>query len=121
METKSLIVGSRIQKQLENLAQQQQISIEDLLSFSVTPVFTNSIDLKLLEVHEGSIITQGLTLADYWKPEKIVFRTKHNRRKVKVTDALITPELAIFYVDKDTRKWPHTKGCILLCGRQKFY
>ena len=121
METKSFIVGSEIYKQLEKISQQHQISIEDLLSLSVTSVFTNSIDLKLLEVHEGSIITQGLTLADYWKPEQIVFRTKHNRHKVKVTDALITPELAIFYVDKDTRKWPHTKGCTLLCDRQKFY
>ena len=107
METKSLIVNSAIQKQLE-----------DLLSFDI---LTNSTDLNLLEVYEGSIITRGFTLADYWKPAQIVFRTKYNRRKVKVTDALITPELAIFYVDKETRKWPHTKGCTLLCDRQKFY
>ena len=121
METKSFIVGSEILKQLEEISQQYQTSIEDLMSFGVPPIFTNSIDLNLLEVHEGSIITRGLTLADYWKPAQIVFRTKHNRRKVKVTDALITPELAIFYVDKDTRKWPHTKGCTLLCDRQKSY
>ena len=121
METKSFIVGSEIYKQLEKISQQHQISIEDLLSFDVTPVYTNSIDLKLFEVHKGSIITQGFTLTDYWKPAQIIFRTKHNRHKVKVTDALITPELAIFYVDKDTRKWPHTKGCTLLCDRQKSY
>lgn len=124
MKTKSFIVGSVIREQLEEIAlqlfQQQQISIEDLLSISASSVFENPIGLNLLEVHEDSIITQGFTLADYWKPAQIVFRTKHNRHKVKVTDALITPELAIFYVDKDTREWPYTKGCILLCDRQAF-
>ena len=124
MKTNSFIVGSVIRKQLEEIApqlfQQQQISIEDLLSISASSVFENPIGLNLLEVHEGSIITQGFTLADYWKPAQIVFRTRHNRRKVKVTDALITPELAIFYVDKDTRKWPYTKGCILLCDSLAF-
>lgn len=118
MKTNSLITNSITKKYLEEtiteLFQQQQISLKEKLIFGGNKR-TDIINLKLLEVHEGSIITQGLTLADYWKPEQIVFRTRHNRRKVKVTDALITPEIAIFYVDKDTRKWPHTKGCTLLC------
>ena len=45
----------------------------------------------------------------------------HNRRKVKVIDALITPKIAVLYVDKDTRNWPYTKGCKLCCDRQMFY
>lgn len=79
------------------------------------------IDLKPLEFHEGSIVAQGFTLDENWKPTHIVFRTKHNRRKVKVIDALITPEMAVLYVDKDTRNWPYTKGCKLCCDRQMIY
>lgn len=114
METNSLIIDSITKKYLEEtiseLCQQQQIS-----SLFGGNKQIDIINLKILEVHEGSIITQGLTLVDYLKPKQIVFRTRHNRRKVKVTDALITPEVSIFYVDKDTRKWPYTKGCTLLC------
>ena len=114
METNSLIIDSITKKYLEEtiseLFQQQPIS----LLFGGNKRI-DIINLKILEVHEGSIITQGLTLADYLKPKQIVFRTRHNRHKVKVTNALITPEVSIFYVDKDTRKWPYTKGCTLLC------
>ena len=118
MKTNSLITGSITEKYLEEtiskLFQQQQLSLKEKLIFGGNKQI-DIINLKILEVHEGSIITQGLTLADYLKPKQIVFRTRHNRRKVKVTDALITPEVSIFYVDKDTRKWPYTKGCTLLC------
>lgn len=114
MKTNSLIIDSITEKYLEEtiseLFQQQRVS---LLFGGNKQV--DIINLKILEVHEGSIITQGLTLVDYLKPKQIVFRTRHNRRKVKVTDALITPEVSIFYVDKDIRKWPYTKGCTLLC------
>lgn len=79
------------------------------------------IDLKPLEFHEGSIVAQGFTLDENWKPTHIVFRTKHNRRKVKVIDALITSEMAVLYVDKDTRNWPYTKGCKLYCDIQIIY
>lgn len=79
------------------------------------------IDLKPLEFHEGSIVAQGFTLDENWKPTHIIFRTKHNRRKVKVIDALITSEMAVLYVDKDTRNWPYTKGCKLCCDRQMIY
>ena len=74
-----------------------------------------------MEFYEGSIVTQGFTLDENWKLTHIVFRTKHNRRKVKVIDALITPEIAVLYVDKDTRNWPYTKGCELYCDRQLLY
>ena len=114
MKTNSFITDSITEKYLEEtiseLCQQQRIS-----SLFGGNKQIDIINLKILEVHEGSIITQGLTLVDYLKPKQIVFRTRHNRRKVEVTDALITPEVSIFYVDKDTRKWPYTEGCTLLC------
>ena len=128
MEIKPTIIpASEITMQhLEDLAQQlfqqQIIKTEDLLKFG-RPRFEwiKTIDLKPLEFHEGSIVTQGFTLDKNWKPTHIVFRTKHNRRKVKVIDTLITPEMAILYVDKDTRNWSYTKGCELCCDRQMFY
>ena len=128
MEIKPTIIpASKItMKHLEELAQQlfqqQIIKTEDLLKFeSPHAGWVKTIDLKPLEFHEGSIVTQGFTLDEQWKPTHIVFRTKHNRRKVKVIDALITPEMAVLYVDKDTRNWPYTKGCELCCDRQPFY
>lgn len=91
------------------------------LSYINNTEFTKAINLNILEIHESSIVTQGFTLDEQWKPTYIVFRTKHNRRKVKVIDALITSEMAILYVDKDTRNWSYTKGCELCCDRQMFY
>lgn len=112
-------------KYLEELAQQlfqqRMINMEDLLTFGYPRGWIKTVDLKPLEFHEGSIVTQGFTLDEQWKPTYIVFRTKHNRRKVKVIDALITSEMAILYVDKDTRNWSYTKGCELCCDRQMFY
>lgn len=112
-------------KHLEELAQQsfqqQMIKTEDLLTFRYPIGWVKTIDLKPLEFHEGSIVTQGFTLDDNLKPTHIVFRTRHSRRKVKVIDTLITPEMAVLYVDKDTRNWPHTKGCELYCNKQFFY
>ena len=128
MEIKPIITpASKItMKYLEELAQQlfqqQIIKTEDLLKFG-RPHYgeIKTIYLKPLEFHEGSIVTKGFTLDKQWKPTHIVFRTKHNRRKVKVIDALITSEMAILYVDKDTRNWSYTKGCKLCCERQMFY
>ena len=91
------------------------------LSYINNAEFTKAINLNILEIYEGSIVTQSFTLDEQWKPTHIVFRTKHNRRKVKVIDALITSEMAILYVDKDTRNWSYTKGCKLCCDRQMFY
>ena len=91
------------------------------LSYINNAEFTKAINLNILEIYEGSIVTQSFTLDEQWKPTHIVFRTKHNRRKVKVIDALITSEMAILYVDKDTRNWSYTKGCKLCCDRQMLY
>lgn len=127
MEIKPTIISSSkiTIKHLEELAQslfyQQMIKTEDLLTFKHYRGLEKIINLKPLEFHEGSIVTQGFTLNKNWKPTYIVFMTKHNKRKVKVIDALITPEIAIFYVDKDTRKWPHTKDCTLLCDKPIVY
>ena len=79
-----------------------------------------TINLKLLEIHENSIVTQGFTLDEQWKPYVIGFNNKE-KRFVKVIDALITPEMAILYVDKDTRNWSYTKECKLYCYRQLLY
>ena len=127
MEIKPIIIpASEITMQhLEDLAQQlfqqQMIKTEDLLTVVHNRGWVKTIDLKPLEFHEGSIVTQGFTLDEKWKPTHIVFKTKHNRREVKVIDALITPEIAVLYVDKDTRNWPYTKGYKLYCDRQLLY
>ena len=125
MEIKPTITlaSEMTRKHLEELAQQlfQQQITEDLLTFGHPRGWVKTVDLKPLEFHEGSIVTQGFTLDENWKPTHIVFRTKHNRRKVKVIDALITPKVAVFYTDKDTRNWSYTKGCELCCDRQMFY
>ena len=127
MEIKPTIIpASEITMQhLEDLAQQlfqqQMIKTEDLLTVVHNRRWVKTIDLKPLEFHEGSIVTQGFTLDEKWKPTHIVFKTKHNRRKVKVIDALITPKIAVLYIDKDTRNWPYTKGCELCCDRQLLY
>lgn len=110
-----------LEETMQQLFQQRMIKTEDLLTFGHPRGWVKTVDLKPLEFHEGSIVTQGFTLDEQWKPTHIVFRTKHNRRKVKVIDALITPEMAVLYVDKDTRNWPYTKGCELCCDRQLLY
>lgn len=109
-------------KQLNELIKQsfqpQIIKTDDLLKFGSHHFRgIKTIDLKPLEFHEGSIVTQGFTLDENLKPTYIIFKTRHNRRKVKVIDALITPEMAILYVNKDTRNWFYTKGCELYCNR----
>ena len=128
MEIKPIITSDSeitmeyLEELAQQLFQQQIIKTEDLWKFeSPHAGWIKTIDLKPLEFHERSIVTQGFTLDKQWKPTHIVFRTKHNRRKVKVIDTLITPEMAILYVDKDTRNWPYTKGCELCCDRQMFY
>lgn len=128
MEIKPTITSASemTMKHLEELAQQlfqpQIIKTEYLWKFeSPHAEWIKTIDLKPLEFHEGSIVTQGFTLDEQWKPTHIVFRTKHNRRKVKVIDTLITPEMAVLYVDKDTRNWSYTKECELYCDRQLLY
>ena len=117
----SEITMQHLEDLTQQLFQQQTIKTEDLLTVVHNRRWVKTIDLKPLEFHEGSIVTQGFTLDEKWKPTHIVFKTKHNRRKVKVIDTLITPEIAVLYVDKDTRNWPYTKGCELYCDRQLLY
>ena len=118
----SKITMKHLEELAQQLFQQQIIKTEDLWKLeSPHAGWIKTIDLKPLEFHEGSIVTQGFTLDEKWKPTHIVFKTKHNRRKVKVIDALITPETAVLYVDKDTRNWSYTKGCELCCGRYLLY
>lgn len=117
----SEITMRHLEKLAQQLFQKQLIKPEDLRIFEHHREWIKTIDLKPLKFHEGSIVTQGFTLDENWKPTYIVFRTKHNRRKVKVIDALITPEIAVLYVDKDTRNWPYTKGCKLYCEAAVLY
>ena len=117
----SKITMQHLEDLTQQLFQQQMITTDDLLTVVHNREWVKTIDLKPLEFHEGSIVTQGFTLDENWKLTHIVFRTKHNIRKVKVIDALITPEIAVLYVDKDTRNWSYTKGCELYCDRQLLY
>lgn len=87
---------------------------EEFNPFSYDRISNKRINLNILEIYENSIITKGFSLENYEKPSEIIFKNKHSRRKVRVTDSLITPEIAIFYVNKDTRKWPHSKRCFLV-------
>lgn len=127
MHTEPIILPARqiptkhLDELTQQLYQQQMIQMGGLLTFETYRGRAKTIDLKPLELHEGSIVTQGFTLDKQWKPTHIVFRTRHNRRKVKVVDSLITPEVAVFYVDKDTRNWPYTKRCELRCDKQTIY
>ena len=117
----SKLTMKHLEETIQQLFQQQIVNTEDLLVFRHSIGLVKIVDLKPLEFHEGSIVTQGFILDENWKPSYIVFKTKHNRRKVKVIDALITPKIAILYIDKDTRNWSYTKGCRLYCYRQIFY
>ena len=128
METKSNFrVDSITMKYLKDLAydmfmqSHSDIQSYPYLSYIDNTEFTKAIDLNILEIYEGSIVTQGFILDETWKPIHIIFKAKHNRRRVKVIDALITSEIAVLYVDKDTRNWSYTKGCELCCDRQMFY
>ena len=123
MEIKSTITPAskltikHLEETIQQLFQQQIIKTKDLLVFRHSIGWVKVVDLKPLEFYERSIVTQGFILDEDWKPTYIIFKTKCNRRKVKVIDALITPEIAILYVDKDTRNWSYTKGCELCCDR----
>ena len=127
METKITIIPTSkitmayLEEIIKQLLQPQKITTNDLLTVCHYNGWVKTVDLKPLEFHKGSIVTQGFTLDEQWKPTHIVFKAKHNRRKVKVIDALITPEISILYVDKDTRNWTYTKGCELCCDSQLFY
>ena len=93
---------------------------KQLTSFIDNSALVKTINLKPLEIHENSIVTQGFTLDKQWKPCLIGFNNKE-KRFVKVIDALITPEAAVFYTDKDTKNLPYAKRYKLYCNRIAFY
>ena len=95
--------------------QQQMIPQKDFISTLEHEGWIKSIDLIPLEIHKGSIVAQGFILEEDFKPIYIIFKDSINKHIVKVIDALITPELAILYVDEDINKWLCTKSYILLC------
>lgn len=67
------------------------------------------IKLKVLEFHEDSIATQGFTIKDGYTPEYVLFKGRRKGRKIKVIDTMVTPEIAILYLDRDPRKYSHSK------------
>lgn len=73
--------------------------------------------VKPLEIAQYTIVIPGIkrkSIYDsYYKFHRLEFRCKHSRKIVKITDSIITPEMIILYVDKDTRKYPYNK-CVLV-------
>lgn len=73
--------------------------------------------VKPLEIAQYSIIIsrpkQNSIYDPYYKFHRLEFRCKHSRKIVRVTDSIITPEMIVLYVNKDTRKYPYKK-CVLV-------
>lgn len=80
------------------------------LSFNNTSISTK---IKPLEIHSNSIVIKGFKLEPGYKPYSITFKTRHKTNVTKVIDSMITPEVAILYIDKNPTKWRYTKGCML--------
>ena len=75
-----------------------------------------SMKVKPLEIHKNSLVIKGFDPEDYkyFTPKYIEFRGKrHVRWVTKIRDTMITPEIAIIYVDNDIRKWSHAGGIVL--------
>ena len=78
--------------------------------------WTPSMIVEPLEIHKNSLVIKGFDTADYkyFTPKYIEFRGKrHVRWRTEIIDAMITPEIAIIYVDNDIRKWSHAGGIVL--------
>lgn len=73
--------------------------------------------VKPLEIAQYSIIISRPKQNSIYNPDykfhRLEFRCKHSRKIVKITDSIITPEMIILYVNKDTRKYPYNK-CVLV-------
>ena len=95
-----------------------KIKVEEFSNDWLSYEFVKTIDIKPLEFHKGSIVTQGFILDEIWKPTYILFKTRDTIIKVKVINTLITPKIAVLYVDKDPRSYPYTEGYELYCDRQ---
>ena len=75
-----------------------------------------SMRVEPLEIHKNSLVIKGFDpeAYKYFTPKYIEFRGKrHVSWKTKIRDTMITPEIAIIYVDNDIRKWSHAGGIVL--------
>ena len=84
---------------------------------------TPSMRVKPLEIHKNSLVIKVLNSEDYkyYTPKYIEFRGKqHVRWRTKIIDTMITPEIAIIYVDNDIRKWSHAGGIVLYFERKLY-
>lgn len=73
--------------------------------------------VKPLKIAQYSIIIsrpkQNSICDSYYKFHRLEFRCKHSSKIVRITDSIITPEMIILYVNKDTRKYAYKK-CVLV-------
>ena len=77
---------------------------------------TPAMRVEPLEIHKNSLVIKGFDTEayKYYTPKYIEFMGKrHVRWRTKIIDAMITPEIAIIYVDNDIRKWSHAGGIVL--------
>lgn len=78
--------------------------------------FIKTLFISPLEIHKNSIVIKGFNTESYkyYTPKIIEFRDKqHKKRRTNIIDTMITPEIAILYVDNDIRKWPHPNGIVI--------
>lgn len=93
-----------------------KIEFPNKFNQSLQDLFTQSMKVKPLEIHKNSLVIKGFNTetCKYFTPKYIEFRGKrHVRWKTKIIDTIITPEIAIIYVDNDIRKWSYAGGIIL--------
>ena len=82
----------------------------------LSDIFTKTLFVSPLEIHKNSVVIKGFNTESYknYTPRIIEFRDKqHKNRRTNIIDTMITPEIAILYVDNDIRKWPYHNGIII--------
>ena len=92
------------------------IKVTNKFNQSLQDFLTPSMKVKPLEIHKNSLVIKGFDpeAYKYFTPKYIEFRGKrHVRWRTKIRDTMITPEIAIIYVDNDIRKWSHAGGIVL--------
>lgn len=93
-----------------------KIEFPNKFNQSLQDFLTPSMKVKPLEIHKNSLVIKGFNTEGYkyFTPKYIEFRGKrHVRWRTKIIDTMITPEIAIIYVDNDIRKWSHAGGIVL--------
>lgn len=93
-----------------------KIKFPNKFNQSLQDLFKQSMKVKPLEIHKNSLVIKGFNtkICKYFTPKYIEFRGKrHVRWRTKIIDTMITPEIAIIYVDNDIRKWSHAGGIVL--------